>query len=102
MHAAAQSRRPEVALLLVRCLSFNLDPDATDESLGLAQVIPAIGLLKEFFGEASAAPLYGEGAADQKWYRDRIALAALTVLSPETIEEMNGKVLAAVLLRELL
>lgn len=96
MHAAAQSRRPEVALILVRCLSFNLSPDAADESLSLAEKIPAIGLLKEFFGEASAAPLYEEGGAtEQKWYRDRIALAARTVLSPEKVEEMNGRVLAA-------
>jgi hypothetical protein len=96
MHAAAQTRRPEVARLLVRCLAFNLSPDAVDESLSLAERIPAVGLLREFYGEAAAAPLYEEGsAADRKWYRDRIALAARTILSPEKIEEMNGRTLAS-------
>lgn len=92
MREAAQTRRPEAAVLLTKCLAFNFDPFNQNELRSQEMMLPAIQLLKEFFGEVVAPALYQEAiASDKKWYQDRIALAARAILSAKTIGEMNTK-----------
>jgi hypothetical protein len=92
MREVAETKRQEAAPVLVKALAFNLDPLSSDETLTLAEKVPAIGLLKEAFGESVAPVLYAEAtASEQKWYRDRIALAVRNILSPKTVKEMNAR-----------
>lgn len=92
MREAAQTKRSEAALLLTKCLAFNFDPLNQNELRSQEMMLPAIQLLKDYFGESVAPLLYQEAiASDKKWYQDRIALAARAILSAKTIGEMNAR-----------
>lgn len=91
MYQAAKTKRLDAAMLLIKCLAFNFDPTISNEERRQDMMIPAIQLLKDHFGETVAPLLYAEAiASDQKWFRDRSALAARTILSPEVILKMNN------------
>lgn len=90
MHQVAKTKRLDAALLLIQCLVFNFEPTSSDNERSQDMMIPAIQLLKDHFGEAIAPLLYTEAiATDQKWFRDRIALATRIILSPQMIKKMN-------------
>jgi hypothetical protein len=94
MREAAQTRRDEALPLLIKALAFNLDPTNRNESMTPEMLLPAIQLIKENYGEKAAPLLYGEAATStEKWYRNRIALAVRAILQPETIRDMNAKLL---------
>lgn len=90
MRKAAETKRLDAALLLVKALAFNLDPAGAKEGADVAQLIPAIQVLKDHFGEEVAPLLYAQAlASEQKWFRDRIALAVRRILSRGTQQEME-------------
>ncbi len=90
MYQAAKTKRLDAAMLLIKCLAFNFDPTSSNEERNHDIMIPAIQLLQDHFGEAVAPLLYAEAiASDQKWFRDRVALAVRTILSLDTIQKMN-------------
>ncbi len=85
MKAVASARQPEGALLLIKSLVFNEDPNTSNEQRTQEMLLPAIALLDEYYGESAAELLYQEGiGAEQDWYRNRIALAVRAILSPES------------------
>jgi hypothetical protein len=90
MREAAETRRVEALPLLVKCLAFNYDPDNSNEIRTKEEMIPAIGIIKEYFGESAGETLYKEAiATNHEWLVERISLAARTILSEETREQLN-------------
>lgn len=92
MQDAAATKRLDAALLLIKALAFNYDPDNINETKSDSEMIPAIPIMKQWFGSQIGELLYAEGiSARQKWYRNRIALAIRTILPKAQIEEINRK-----------
>lgn len=93
MYALAMTKDPQAVPVLIRALAFNLNPLAPwREWLGIEAGIPAMGLLKKFFGEVALLRLYEEGIkAEQDWYRTRIAYTIRLIgLCPEKTRKQFG------------
>lgn len=100
MQQVAKIKSPDAAKLLIKCLAFNYNPENQDEDRSEDMMIPAIKLLKEYFGESAAPLLYEEGLSTSKgWFRDRIALAVRTIVPESGVENFKKKALADVALR---
>jgi hypothetical protein len=90
MRKAAETRRLDAAYLLIRCLAFNLNPDATLESLGLAEMIPAVSLLQRKYGDKVLPILFVEGITVEKpWLRKRIAFTIREIADPARIAQLS-------------
>lgn len=92
MRQAAETRQDEALSLLIKSLAFNYDPDASNERKTIEELIPAIGIIREYFGEKSGEALYQEAvSSNEKWLRDRIALVVRVILSEEKREYLNAR-----------
>jgi hypothetical protein len=92
MREAAETKQDDVLHLLVKCLAYNLDPDNRNETLSTTELIPAISIIKEFYGEKAGEPLYKEAlSTDKKWLIDRISLAVKAILSDEKTKALNAQ-----------
>lgn len=95
MREVAETKRPEAAKLLIKCLAYNYDPFNQDEDRSDDMMIPAIQLLKYFFGESAIPLLYEEAlSTDKVWFRDRIALAVSTILPESGVKELKERALS--------
>jgi len=94
MRKAAETKREEALNLLIKCLAFNYDPDSSNEKLSQVELIPAIGIIEEFYGEKAGENLYKEAVSTKdKWLIDRIALAVRVILSDAKREQLNERFL---------
>ncbi len=90
MERAAATKRIDAAQLLIKCLAFNLDPVASNESLSQEELVPAIGVLKRHYGTSVLSFIYTEGiSTDKKWMRERCALAARAISSKSELGSMR-------------
>lgn len=85
MYALAMTKDPQAIPVLSRALAFNLNPLVSREWLAIEDRIPAMGLLKKYFGEVALPQLYEDAIkAEQDWYRTRIAYTIRLIgLGPE-------------------
>jgi len=90
MKKVAASKSLEAALVLIRCLAFQLDPDVSNgENLTGPSLLPAIGLLQLSFGKSVGPLLFVEGiSTDKEWMRERCALAVRSIVQVEDLEKM--------------
>lgn len=89
MWEAAETRQPEALNLLIDSLAFNFDPDNTNEKNEQAEMIPAIAVIKDYFGESASTALYQRGITTEKeWLTERIALAIRVILPNSTTDEL--------------
>jgi hypothetical protein len=92
MREAAETKQDEALHLLVKCLAYNHDPDSRNEILSQTELIPAISIIKEFYGEKAGESLYKEAlSTDKKWLIDRISLAVKAILSDEKTKALNAQ-----------
>jgi hypothetical protein len=92
MREAAETKQDDVLHLLVKCLAYNHDPDSRNEILSQTELIPAISIIKEFYGEKAGESLYKEAlSTDKKWLIDRISLAVKAILSDEKTKSLNAQ-----------
>jgi hypothetical protein len=90
MEQAAETRRVDAAYLLIRGLAFNLNPDSSNESLGLADMIPAVRLLKDKYGVNILPILFAEAiTAKEPWLRKRIAFTIREVAGRARVLELS-------------
>lgn len=91
MTAAAQTGRLDAARLLIRGLAFNHDPDSSNETRSLPEMIPAVVLLERHYGEDVVPLLVFAGATtEQAWLRPRIALAIREIAGRERLAALAG------------
>jgi|SRR5579859_1296757 len=89
MQEVAKTQRVDAALILVRCLGFNDDPE-WGHPRSAQELIPAIQLLKLHYGKTVAPIIYVEALrSDHPWFRDRAALAVRSMLSQSEIHKMD-------------
>jgi hypothetical protein len=90
LQRVAETHRLDAAYLLIRGLAFNLNPDASLESLSLAGMIPAVNLLRYEYGEQILPVLFFEGiTVKEAWLRKRIAFTIREIADPSRVAEMS-------------
>lgn len=95
MREVAQTRSADAATVLVKCLAFNFNPVNQDEDKSVEMMIPAIQLLRDFFGESASTYLYKEGVVtDKKWFRERIVLAIRSILPEQAVQHLKDKTMS--------
>ena len=100
MQKVAKVGKLDAARLLIKCFAFSLDPGNHDDDSSDNMMIPAIKLLGDNFSSTAARLLYEQGApTDKVWFRNRIALAARTILPPAEVESLQKRALSDVLLK---
>lgn len=100
MQQVAKIKSSDAAKLLIKCLAFNYNPGNQDEDRSEDMMIPAIKLLKDYFGKSAAPLLYEEGLSTTKgWFRDRAALAVRTILPESDVENLKKQALSDVATR---
>jgi hypothetical protein len=90
MARAAASKRLDAAIVLIRCLVYNLDPGASDDKMSEADMIPAIGMLKKHFGSQVLPLISFEGiTSTHDWMRERCALAIRSIGSKDEVAKLS-------------
>lgn len=85
----AKSQDERAIKVLIKALVYNR-PLAQNESRPLEEMIPAVKLLKKYFGEKSLPSLYEEGIrSSDAWARQRLALAVRSCTTPERRAELQ-------------
>lgn len=89
MRRAAQTQRLDAAWLVIRCLEYNLDPGQSNERRDLESMLPALGLLKEYYGDGVLPLLYYEAlSSNRRTFRERAAAAVRAIASPTQLEQL--------------
>lgn len=87
MESAAATRRFDAANLIIDALRYNYDPLASNESRSQEDLIPAIGILKRYYGEAVCPLLMFKAVTTEDEYlRERCALAVKVIASSTSIK----------------
>jgi hypothetical protein len=90
MWEVAQNQRLDAAYLLIRCLAFNLNPDASTEAHGLAGMIPAANFLTREFGDRVLPILFAEAITTKEaWLRTRIAFTIREIADSARVAEVS-------------
>lgn len=90
MDRVGATKRLDAALVLVKALAFNHDPDNTDEVLSQSELIPSIGILKRYYGKQVLPLLYTAGIrTDKVWLQERCALACQHIASPTELNTLS-------------
>lgn len=92
MREAGETKLPVALNLLIDSLAFNYDPDNRNENDKQSEMIPAIAMIKEYFGERALEVLYKRGVSTEKdWLADRVALTIRTNFPSTLLDDFASR-----------
>lgn len=90
MRKAADTRRVDALILLIKGLAYHHDPINTNEVLSPEEMISSIQIINNTYGIQSLPYLYTEGInTNKQWMRERCALAIRSIASSKEIKAYN-------------
>ena len=92
MQTLACTAHPSALRVLIPALAFNLNPDVSNEFRTMEEMIPAMGLIKKYFGKQALSTLFEAGmGAEKSWLQRRIAETVRRIACAEDVSELKRR-----------